>query len=85
MEAKAVPENVELYYFPQCPYCRRVLEVIEDLGIEDRVARYDVRADPGRMDALLRLTGKTQVPCLVVDGTPMHESDEINRYLCQTF
>jgi glutathione S-transferase len=34
---------------------------------------------------LVKLTGKTQVPCLVIDGKPMHESEDIKQYLYQTF
>ncbi len=46
---------------------------------------HDILADPRQMDALIELAGKKQVPCLVVDGKPMHESKDINRFLYQAF
>ncbi len=37
--------------------------------------------EPGVIDDLVSLTGKTQVPCLVINGEPMLESDDIIAYL----
>ncbi len=79
------PTRLELYFFPECPYCRKVLAAIDDLGLQDRVVYRNVRADPGENAGLLELTGKSQVPCLVIDGRPMHESEDIKRYLYRTF
>lgn len=79
------PDRLELYFFPDCPYCRKVLGAIDDLGLKDRVVFHDARSDPKEKEALVDLTGKTQVPCLVIDGKPMHESEDIKQYLYQTF
>jgi len=79
------PGQLELYFFPDCPYCRKVLGAIDDLGIRDKVVLLDARNDPKKKEALIGLTGKTQVPCLVIDGEPMHESEDIKQYLYQTF
>jgi len=79
------PGSLELYFFPDCPYCRKVLGAIEDLGIKDKVVFRDARNEPEEKEALVELTGKTQVPCLVIDGKPMHESEDIKHYLYQTF
>lgn len=79
------PGRLELYFFPNCPYCRKVLGAIDDLGIRDKVVFLDARNDPKEKETLIELTGKTQVPCLVIDGKPMHESEDIKRYLYQTF
>ena len=37
--------------------------------------------EPGVKDDLIRIAGKGQVPCLIVDGVPMFESDDIIRFL----
>jgi len=79
------PGRLVLYYFPECPYCRKVIGAIDDLGIRDKVIFLDARNNPKEKEALVELTGKTQVPCLVIDETPMHESEDIKRYLYQTF
>ena len=79
------PGRLELYFFPDCPYCRKVLGAIDDLGLKDKVVLHDARSDPKEKHALVELTGKSQVPCLVIDGKPMHESEDIKKYLYQTF
>jgi glutaredoxin 3 len=79
------PGRLELYFFPECPYCRKVIGAIDDLGLKDRVVFHNARSDSKEKEALVELTGKTQVPCLVIDGKPMHESEDIKEYLYQTF
>lgn len=83
--APSTPHSLELYFFPDCPFCRKVLGAIDDLGMKDKVVFRDTRSGPQEKEALVELTGKTQVPCLVVDGKPMHESEDIKQYLYQTF
>ena len=36
---------------------------------------------PGIQNDLVRIGGKKQVPCLVADGRPLYESDDIIAYL----
>ncbi len=71
-------ENMILYYKPMCPYCKKVIDFTEENGIHMEMR--DVRED-GNRDDLVKLTGKTQVPCLVVGGDPLLESDAIVAYL----
>lgn len=70
--------NMVLYYKPTCPYCRRVLSFMEDndivLELRD-TTNPDVRAE------LVRIGGKPQVPCLLIDGKPLYESADIVSYL----
>jgi glutathione S-transferase len=68
-----------LYYFPACPYCRVVLECLDDLAIE--VPMRDIRSEPGAREDLIDVGGKGQVPCLVIDGEPLYESADIVRWL----
>ncbi len=71
-------ENHSLYYKKSCPYCTKVLRFMEENGIT-----LDLRdtLQPGNQNDLVRIGGKKQVPCLVVDGRAMYESDDIIAYL----
>lgn len=39
---------------------------------------------PGNQNDLVRIGGKKQVPCLVINGKPLYESDDIIAYLRST-
>ena len=71
-------QNHQLYYKKACPYCQKVLKYLEGHGIT-----LDMRdtTQPGIQNDLVRIGGKKQVPCLVVDGRPLYESDDIIAYL----
>ena len=77
--------SLELYTHEFCPYCHTVIDLMEEIGIMDSVVLHDVLQDPEEMETLIRMTGKKQVPCLVVDGKPMHESRDIKSFLFETF
>ncbi|RME21085.1 MAG: glutaredoxin [Deltaproteobacteria bacterium] len=68
-----------LYKFDSCPYCRRVLRTLDELAVE--VDLRDTLQDRHHGTALFELTGRTQVPCLVIDGTPLFESSDIVDWL----
>jgi len=70
---------LELYYFNECPYCQRVLNVIRDLNI--KVVYKDIHADINEMHKLQYITGRKTVPCLFINGNPMHESLDIMNWL----
>ncbi len=72
-----------LYHFESCPYCAKVRAAAAELGVE--LEMRDTRADDRHREELLELTGRTQVPCLVIDGRPMHESDDIVNYLRENY
>jgi glutaredoxin len=71
--------DLVLYKFNGCPYCQKVLRAIHRLGVSVRLR--DTDEDPTAWGDLLRLGGVEQVPCLVIDGKPMYESDDIVAYL----
>jgi glutathione S-transferase len=73
-----MPE-LTLYHFPACPYCRVVQDCLNRLDLE--ITMRDIRLEPGARDELLEIGGKTQVPCLVIDGKPLYESADIVRWL----
>jgi glutaredoxin 3 len=75
--------RLALYKFDACPYCQLVFRAIDKTGA--KVEYRDIHADARWRDELIGLNGKTQVPCLLIDGKPMLESGDISRYLHATF
>lgn len=69
----------ELYIMPTCPYCKKVLTFMAEKGIE--LPLRDITQDPAARERLVEVGGKAQVPCLLIDGSPMYESDDIIAYL----
>jgi glutaredoxin 2 len=70
---------LELYFYDTCPYCQRVLRVIDELKIQ--VTYKDIYGDTNNMAKLIQITGTKMVPCLFIDGNPMHESLDIMNWL----
>ncbi len=77
--------KLELFYYYQCPFCQRVLRTIEGLNISDKISLRNTLENRDDAKALQELTGRRQVPCLVIDGKPMLESADINRFLISQF
>lgn len=74
-------ETLELYYYPECPYCQKVLRVIEELGAAGAIQLKNIRADEDARRTLVDVGGKQQVPCLFIDGVPLYESGDIAEWL----
>jgi len=68
-----------LFYKPTCGFCRKVIRYMQDNYID--IPQKNIRDSSQVRDELIAISGKTQVPCLVVDGEPIHESDEIIEWL----
>ena len=88
-ESSAVPDSVpppdrerklELYKYDSCGYCALVLRALQRMP-EVQVTLYDTIRDPLASARLRQATGRTQVPCLFVDGQPLLESADIVRWL----
>lgn len=73
-----------LYMRPGCPYCAKVFQAAEELGVtfEERNVY-----DPAVSEELMARGGKRQVPYLVDSdaGVEMYESDRIIEHLHATF
>ncbi len=81
-DASARPaRELVLYKYDACPYCRRVMRVVDDLGLADRIEYRDTRTEPKWRQDLISRTGTTQVPCLFIDGVAMFESADISDWL----
>lgn len=72
--------HLELFYFPECPYCQRVLHKIKQLNLTEIVLS-DIHQNPAKRDTLLKDTGRKTVPCLYIDNKPMFESSDIMYWL----
>ncbi len=64
-----------LYHFASCPFCIKVQRYLDanNISIETK----DIMTDPNAKDELMSLGGKTQVPCLNINGRALYESDDI--------
>lgn len=69
-----------LYVKTGCPFCRKVLDTVAELGID--VAQKNI-ADQSVADELVALGGKRQVPYLVDSDrdVALYESMDIDAYL----
>jgi len=81
-------DQLALYYYEACPFCRRVLRAIDVLGID--VDRRNILEDRAHMEALMEARGRTTVPVLRITSPTgeerwMPESADIVRYLQATY
>jgi glutaredoxin len=67
--------KLTLYHFAGCPYCEKVKDYLSKRKIS--IPMKDTRADPADKEELIRIGGRSQVPCLVIDGRALYESNDI--------
>lgn len=77
-----MPE-LTLYIMPTCPYCRKVQDFLKNNGFH--VPLKDTSADPAVRQELCDIGGKSQVPCLVIDGKALYESNDIIQWFQKNF
>ena len=75
--------QLTLYYFPSCPFCQKVLGYLQEHNIN--VPKKDTHANSAYRDELIKIGGKPQVPCLVVDGKALYESDDIVEWFKENY
>ena len=74
--------NITLYELPGCPYCAKVVDKLDELGLEyDSI---EVPRSHGERTEVEEVSGQTGVPVIVddehgIDG--MSESDDIVEFL----
>lgn len=68
-----------LFYRPTCGYCLKVLRFIEQNNIS--IPLKNVSESSEIREELIAIAGKTQVPCLILEGKPLHESNDIIEWL----
>ena len=77
--------EITVYRLQACPYCERVIRVLNDLGLSYR-SRF-VEARHSRRNGVKRVSGARTVPVIVDErtGVTMGESANIVRYLEMTY
>ncbi len=75
--------ELKLYYFSTCPFCVRVLSFIKEHHLD--ISLRNIQTEPGAAQELMQIGGKTQVPCLVIEGKALYESADIIAWLKQHF
>ena len=73
-----VPELI-LYVSTYCSSCMKVTGYLKKRGIP--LPLRNVSGEARFREELVRIGGKSQVPCLVIDGKALYESDDIIRWL----
>ena len=78
--------NIELYELPGCPYCKKVIDKLNTLGLE--YESHEVPRSHAERTEVEEVSGQTGVPVLIdhehgVDGMP--ESDDIVAFLEETY
>jgi glutaredoxin len=76
-------KQVTLYHFNSCPFCSKVRYYLKEQNIS--ILEKDILIDPEARNELLSIGGKTQVPCLVIDGKPLYESDDIIQWFKENY
>ena len=71
--------ELTLYYRPGCPYVKRVLNALKNMG--KTIPMKNIQADPEAYRELVQVGGKAQVPCLFINGRAKYESSAIIRWL----
>lgn len=69
-----------LYYFPSCPYCKKVTKFIDKHNLE-KIKLKNINQDEEAERELIEIGGKRQVPCLFINGEPLYESNDIINWL----
>lgn len=78
--------KLELYHLNACPYSAKVRDYLEQSGLKSQVIYHEVEEEAGALAKLEALNrGSHQVPCLVVDGRPLLESDAIIEFCEENF
>ncbi len=77
---------IELYELTGCPYCRKVRQKLDELGLDYEA--HEVPSSHSKRDEVKAISGQTGVPVLVdeehgVEG--MDESSDIIAYLEKTY
>jgi len=68
---------IRLYTGNYCPFCRRVKNELERLGLDYEV----VDADADSRDEVIRLSGQRAIPILTIDDEVLVDSSRIIREL----
>ena len=75
--------SLTLYHSIACPYCGKVRNYLKANGMD--VPMKNVRENPKYREELIKIGGSSQVPCLVINGLALYESDDIIEWLRENY
>ena len=68
--------NIEVYTQPWCPYCARVINILNDKGVAFREIDAP-HGTPERQESIRRSGGRTTVPQVFIDGQSIGGCDDL--------
>ena len=71
--------HLVLYIRPSCPYCTKLINYLKKE--HKKIPTKDIGRDKNAATELIRIGGKRQVPCLVINGNALYESSDILNWL----
>jgi len=77
MDATLQKTGIRLYTGDYCPFCRRVKNELERLGLD----YVEVDADADIREEVIRLSGQRAIPILTIDDEVLVDSSRIIREL----
>lgn len=80
-KANVEKPHLVLYIRSTCPYCKKVMNYLNN--VNKTLPTRDIGKDPAAANDLVKLGGKRQVPCLMINGKPLYESNDIINWLKQ--
>ena len=83
MTISEMNHELTLYQFDSCPFCIKVNHYLTQNSI--RIPTKNTMTDPDAKAKLMKIGGKAQVPCLVIDGKALYESDDIINWFEQNY
>lgn len=75
--------NLTLYHRLSCHYCQRVRDFMAQEHMN--IPLKDIAQTPDYEKELIKIGGKSQVPCLIIDGKALYESLDIIEWLKKNY
>ena len=70
-----------LYVKSACGFSLKTLWAVDNLHLRDQVTVKNVTDDAGALDEMKKLSNQDKAPCMIVDGKPLLEADDIIKHL----
>ncbi|MEE9382907.1 MAG: glutathione S-transferase N-terminal domain-containing protein [Nannocystaceae bacterium] len=81
--AATLSGDAALYLRSNCGHSRRASLALDNLHLRAVVPVHNISDDTDAEARLLKLGGKSQAPCLVLDGKALYEATDITRTLAE--
>ena len=76
-------QELLLLHRMSCPYSAKVRDFVTARHFRSKIIFHDLENEPQAIKMLRDLTGDDQVPCLVINGKPLLESDVIIQWITE--